>query len=481
MNIVFAASEAAPLAKTGGLADVIGALPRALAAEGHEVVVVLPYYRRDVARVGVVPEATGHVVEIWIDGVRRHVPLHRAVVNGVRFVLVEQDDLFDRDGLYGATGHEAYADNPLRFLLFGRVVLEAAAWLYPKVDIVHCHDWQTAMVPLLLRTQYRHLPALDGTRSVYTIHNLAYQGLCSPDWIARLGLPPEGFHPDGYEFHGQVNFMKAGILAADAITTVSPTYAQEILTPEYGCQLEGFLCVHRERLYGIVNGLDVESYDPATDAALARNYAPGRMAGKAECKRELQKQLDLDVVAEAPMLTLVSRLAEQKGIDLILPRLDAWLAAGCQCVMLGSGDPALEAALRAVADKHPRRMHFHCGFDEVLARRIYAAGDLFLMPSRFEPCGLGQLIAMRYGNLPLARRTGGLADTVVDYTRHRATGLGFTFDAATPEALEQAWQQAMDVFRRPRAWSRLRARAMRRDSSWDASARRYLALYEALR
>ncbi len=476
LNIVFIASEAAPLAKSGGLADVTGALPCALQAQGHQLSIILPFYRRDIAASGVVTEALNKSIEIWIDGITRYAPLHRAEINGISYILVEQDDFFDRDGLYGK-GNDAYEDNLLRFVFFNRVALEAAARLHAHVDVIHCHDWQTGMIPLLLKTQYQHLPAIAQAKTVYTIHNLAYQGVFGNEWIHRLGLPDDYFHLDGYEFHGHINCMKAGIAAADALTTVSPTYAEEILTPAYGCQLEGFLRHHQQKLRGIVNGLDLLQYDPATDENIARSYTAGRMTGKKTCKQALQQECELAPSENTPLLVLVSRLAEQKGVDLILARLESWLAQGWQCVFLGSGDPWLENQLHAMAASHSQQMYFYCGFSNALAHRIYAGGDIFLMPSRFEPCGLGQLIAMRYGTLPVVRRTGGLADTVVDYHQDKRNSTGIAFDAASAEALDQAVQTAVRLYQQRHIWSRMRGRAMRRDSSWNASAASYADVY----
>ena len=479
LNIVFVASEATPLAKTGGLADVVGTLPQALRGLGHQLTVILPFYRRHLADAGIRTKPTGDVIEMWADGMIRSCPLHEARVHGLRFILVEQDDLYDRDGLYGPPG-DAYPDNLLRYVLFCRVALEAMGRLGKKVDIIHCHDWQTGMLPLLLRSQYMHLPNIAAARTVFTIHNLAYQGVFTPDWMGRLGIPTHYFTPAGFEFYGNINCMKAGILAADAITTVSPTYAQEILTPEYGCQLDGFLSIHAGKLSGIVNGLDTEAWNPATDTLIAANYSAVRTTGKKRCKAALQEQLGLDVQADAPLLTIVSRLADQKGIDLLLADTEGWIAEGCQLVVLGSGDPVVEQQLLALAQRYPRQMHFTLGFNEKLAHQIYAGGDIFLMPSRFEPCGLGQLIAMRYGNVPVVRATGGLKDTVGDYNGDTKAASGVHFQDATAADFDTAVAQALALYRQPTVWSRIRANALRRDSSLDAVAHSYASLYEWL-
>lgn len=476
MNIVFIASEAAPLAKTGGLADVVGALPHALQSAGHQVSVIIPFYRLQLAQSGIKTEPLNETIEMWIDGQTRLAPLHQCLVDGLRFILVEQDDLFDRGGIYGAAGG-AYEDNLLRFAFFDRVALEAAAQLNTTVDVIHCHDWQTGLIPLLLKTQYQHRPQIADARTVFTIHNLAYQGVFPAGWNDRLGLPLDYFNIGGYEFHGQINCMKAGIMAADEITTVSQRYAEEILTPAYGCHLDGFLQHFSNKLHGIVNGLDTDAHSSSEDSSIAENFSLGKMAGKKACKAALQRHCGFEQCAETPLLTLISRLAEQKGIDLIEANLDRWVKAGWQIVILGSGQPELEQNLQAYATTYPDNIHFHCGFSDALARQIYAGGDIFLMPSRFEPCGLGQLIAMRYGNVPIVRETGGLADTVVDYLQHKGKGSGISFAEAQPDALDWAVQQGVGLYRKPRIWSRIRGNAMRRDSSWAASAATYIHLY----
>jgi len=480
LNIVFIASEASPLAKTGGLADVAGSLPHALQHLGHQVTVIMPFYRQHIAASGIATQPLDSSIEMWADGIERHCPLHEANVDGLSFILIEQDDLYDREGIYGPTGG-AYDDNMLRFLLFDRVALEAAARLGKNIDILHCHDWQTGMIPLLLKTQYHHHSTIADARCVFTIHNLAYQGNFGADWIHRLGIPSHHFHPADFEFHGQINCMKAGIASAHAVTTVSPSYAEEILTEEYGCALQGFLQDHRYKLSGIVNGLDINDWDPRTDHALCSNFGADDVDGKAACKQALQHACKLNVSADTPLLVIISRLADQKGIDLLLANAAQWIERGYQLVVLGSGDPHSEHALHTLADANLGKMYFHRGFNETLARQIYAGGDIFLMPSRFEPCGLGQLMAMRYGTVPVVRATGGLKDTVSDYSernRHNATGIHFS--DATPQAFDHALEQAISLYRDKAIWTNLRNNALKRDSSWEASAADYVSLYQQL-
>jgi len=479
LNIVFIASEASPLAKTGGLADVAGSLPHALQHIGHNVTVIMPFYRHHIAASGIKTTELNISIEMWADGIQRHCPLHEAIVDGLSYILIEQDDFYDREGIYGPAGG-AYEDNLLRFMLFNRVALEAAAQLDAPVDILHCHDWQTGMIPLLLKTQYQHHPSIADAQCVFTIHNLAYQGNFAADWIHRLGIPSHHYHPSGFEFHQQINCMKAGIASAQAITTVSPSYAEEILTPEYGCALEGFLHDHSDKLSGIVNGLNIDAWNPSTDNSIAAHFGPGKIAGKKKCKQALQEACGLDVSADTPLLVLISRLADQKGIDLLIANASQWIERGYQLAILGSGDAHNEHELHHLAKAHPSQMYFYRGFNETLARQIYAGGDIFLMPSRFEPCGLGQLMAMRYGTVPVVRATGGLKDTVTDYAEHKNKATGIHFDDATPEAFDSALEQAIELYRNKTIWSRLRSNALKRDSSWEASAADYVGLYEQL-
>lgn len=474
MRIIFVASEAAPLAKTGGLADVVGSLPHSLKRLGHHVEVILPYYRHHMADIKVEP--LHQSITLLIDGGYRRIPLHEASIAGLRFILLEQDDLFAREGIYGPAGGE-YADNLLRYTLLCRAALEVGCLEKETIDLFHCHDWQTGLLPLLLNEQYRDRLRLSATRCIFTIHNLAYQGVFPASWLGRLGLPMNAFHPGGMEFYGQINCMKAGIMAADRITTVSPSYAREILTPQYGCHLEGFLRDHASKLTGIVNGLNMEEWNPATDPMIPHRFQAGNIGGKHACKRILQRELGFPEDRKTPLLAMVSRLAGQKGVDLVIENIPAWLDLGCQLAIVGSGEPSFEKHMHEMAMAHPDQMSFYAGFHEQLARRIYAGSDIFLMPSRFEPCGLSQLIAMRYGSVPVVRATGGLKDTVVDYGHRPDTGTGFSFleDAALP--FYKSTQMAIDTFRRPRVWARIRARGMRRDSSWDKSAKLYTDLY----
>ncbi|MBF0282710.1 MAG: glycogen synthase GlgA [Zetaproteobacteria bacterium] len=477
LTIVFASSEATPIAKTGGLADIAGALPQALRKMGHELFIFMPFYKHHVEKSEIVTTQLQLKVEIFMDHQVFECPIHLAIIENVHYYLVEYNPYFDRDGLYGPPGG-AYDDNISRFTLFNRATLETLRQLRIPVDIIHCHDWQTAMIPMMIDYQYQHVPTLAHAKTVYTIHNLAYQGVFGKEWITRLGLPEAPFHLEGYEFHHQINCMKAGIYSADAITTVSQTYAQEILTAEYGCELDGFLIEHRDKLLGIVNGLMIEEWNPETDTVIEAPYSAENLLGKSQCKRALQTLCGWKPNSDVPILTAITRLADQKGVDLILAAAIPLLERGCQMVIVGSGDPYLEHALHQLCHSHASQVYFYQGFNEDFARMAYAGGDIFLMPSRFEPCGLGQLMAMRYGTIPVARATGGLKDTIINHQFNPEQSTGFLFDHANvDDFLHSAHIAVTTWYAEKELWHRMTQRAMLRDSSWSASAQLYKQLY----
>ncbi|HUK13863.1 MAG TPA: glycogen synthase GlgA [Thermoanaerobaculaceae bacterium] len=470
LRVAHLASEVVPFSKTGGLADVAGSLPPALAALGHEVTVLVPAHRTSL-KDAVPGEARGEVKALGLPATLRVV-----VQDGVRFVLIDCPVLYVRPALYSLPDGD-FPDNAVRFAFFARAALAAVAAL-GGADVVHAHDWQAALAPLLLRHDPRVREALPAARSVVTVHNLAYQGVFEPWVLEPCGLSRTLFTIDTLEFYGQVNFLKGGLVAADAITTVSPTYAREVLTPEFGCRLDGVLSARREALSGILNGLDVREWDPAHDRHLSRPYGAKDVAdGKRAARQALAGEAGFESV-QRPLLGMVSRLAEQKGADLLAATVDEVVAMGFDLVVLGTGERRYEDAMRAAELAHPGRVKVFTRFDERLAHRIYAASDLFLMPSRYEPCGLGQMIAMRYGALPVVHRTGGLADTVVDAGEASATG--FVFDALTPAAFTEVLTRARRALDEPRTLARLRRTAMARDFSWAASAREYAALYQRL-
>jgi starch synthase len=484
MQIVFIASEAAPFAKTGGLADVVGALPKALAALGHDVYLILPFYRSVRA---CDPKLVETRVAVSVDMPKG--PLVGRVVrtdlpgSDVPVFLVQNDELYDREALYGASAGD-YADNCQRFAFFSRAALLAIDELDLTPDVIHAHDWQTGLVPPLLTVRHAQDPAVARAARVFTVHNLSYQGLFWHWDMPLTGLPWEMFNWQELEFHNKINLLKGGIVFADLITTVSPRYAQEIQTPAFGCGLEEVLKARAADLVGVVNGVDYSVWSPDVDPFIPANYSADDLSGKAACKRQLQLAERLPAV-DVPLVGMVTRLVDQKGLDLLIQVLDEVMALELQLVVLGAGMPAYEKLLTEYALRFPHRLSVHIGFDNELAHRIEAGADLFLMPSQFEPCGLNQLYSLRYGTVPLVHETGGLADTVVNLTGETlAAGRanGFSFAPYLPDALMECLKAALNLYAKsPDIWRRLQVAAMRQDFSWDASARRYVELYALAR
>ncbi len=473
MRILIATPEAVPYVKTGGLGDVTGALVKEFRKRNVEASLVLPLYKTIKDRFG--PEPTGKSIglrmgdtfikgNIWVsDG--SPVPLA---------YFIECEKLFGRRELYGPPGKD-YPDNALRFAFFSMAVLETCLAMNISPDVIHCNDWQTGMLPLYLRGPYRR--HLDRTATLYTIHNLGYQGIFAEADLKYMGIGKDYFTPEGIEFYGKMNFMKAGLLYADMLTTVSRTYAREILDPEFGFGLEGVLRKRREDLYGVLNGIDYGEWDPAGDAMIPRNYGPGDLSGKEECRRALLKETGIRN-DKSPLFGVVSRFSGQKGIDLISDAADGLASLGMNVVVLGRGDARYHDLLKDMAGRNPGRISVMTGFEERLARLIYAGSDFFLMPSRYEPCGLGQLIALRYGAVPVVRKTGGLSDTIRDYDHLAARGTGFFFEDYTPSALKNAVKRAACVFVDKRRMGRVVREAMNEDYSWSRPAGSYLGLYE---
>jgi len=471
IRVVMLAPEVHPYAKTGGLADVLGALPRALARRDVDVTVCMPGYRAALRAAG----ATTTLARVHAPVSSRMEPVEflRIADAPIPTVLARADRYFDRAGLYGESGTD-YGDNAERFVVFVRAVLEWLRTTDPPPHVLHVHEWQAALAPAFLRLNPELYPELGGLRTVLTIHNLAYQGrFPSWDWHL-LNLEARYFTPEFLEFYGQINFLKAGILFADATTTVSPRYAREIQTPEFGEGLDGVLRTRRARLRGILNGIDDEEWDPATDPLLPAHYDARDLAGKSRCKAALQDELHLDRRAEPPLFGLVSRLAEQKGIDLVLDAVPRLLArSDAQLAMLGTGNEHYERSLRELAGRFPGRVGVTIGFAEPLAHRIEAGADAFLMPSRFEPCGLNQLYSLRYGTVPVVRATGGLDDTIDEET-------GFKFGEYSGQALLESVREAVQAYANRSAWREMIRRGMQKDYSWTASAARYSSLYKSL-
>lgn len=472
-NILFVTSEAHPLIKTGGLGDVSGALPIALKDLKQDIRIILPAYRDAMSRIGPMK-----VISLSIAQEPYTVRLLQTYLPNTKIPvwLVDSPPHFDRGGnpYTGPDGHD-WPDNAARFAAFARAVTAVAlnqAGLDWQPDVIHCNDWQSGLVPALLATVSPR-PA-----TVFTIHNLAYQGLFPPEQFQKLGLPASLWGIDGLEFFGQLSFIKGGLRYADMLSTVSPTYAKEICTPEFGCGLDGLLRSRTDRLVGILNGADYGEWDPQHDVYLLHHYHPDALQGKAANKAALQKELGLRRDPGVPLIGFVGRLVAQKGVDLLLAVLGNLLLQETQLVILGSGDRDFEKALTTLAAHYPRRCHVRIGFNEQLAHRIEAAADMFLMPSRYEPCGLNQIYSMRYGTLPIVRRTGGLADTVADISAGLDTATGFVFDEPSAAALSGAVRRALTLYGdNPRAWLQLMHNAMGRDYSWRQSALAYLDLY----
>ncbi len=459
-----------PFSKTGGLADVVGALPVALAKQGHTVAVMVPAHRTHLHD-GVPGTPVASVEELGIRG-----QVFAGEHQGVEVLLLDAPQVFVRPSPYAVADGD-YPDNPIRFAFFVRAALRLLAQRSP-IDVLHVHDWQAALAPLLLHHPATSLPWRQRPRTVLTVHNLAYQGLFPPWTLDAAALPRELFSMQHLEYFGQVSFLKGGIVAADAVTTVSPTYAREVLTPAFGCGLEGVLAQRADSLVGILNGLDTTVWDPATDPHLPTPYRVRNvLSGKRAAREAVARELGL-APGVRPLAGMVSRLVEQKGVDLLTAAIDDIVALGFDIVILGSGPRRWEELLATAERAHPGRVRVVLGFHDPLAHRIYAASDVFLMPSRFEPCGLGQLIAMRYGALPVVPPTGGLADTVVDADSPH--GCGIVFSPTTSRALLAALARARHLLGTPEELARLRRNAMRRDFSWSTSARQYEALYQRL-
>ncbi|ABA90189.1 glycogen synthase [Syntrophotalea carbinolica DSM 2380] len=475
MNILLAASEVAPFAKTGGLADVAGALPQELHRLGHDVRIIMPLYR-SVRKQHLSLQHLGELPAVKMGDAIRTGRLWQGSLQDVPVYFLEQDDYFDRDGLYG-TSQNDYPDNAERFGFFGRGLLAALPQIGFKPEILHLNDWQTGLVPALLRTEWAEDPFYAGTATMTTIHNLGYQGLFPAETVATLGLDPALYTMEGLEYYDQVSFLKSGLVYADMITTVSETYCAEIQTPQMGHGFDGILHARAARLFGVLNGIDDKLWNPQCDPALTAPYSVDDLEGKAANKRQLQKQLGLSCDADVPLLTMVTRLASQKGLDLVEQAWEQLLQRGVQLVILGSGDQDFMDRFAQLGAQHPTQTAVRLGFDDRLARLIYAGSDMFLMPSHYEPCGLGQLIALRYGSVPVVRKTGGLADTVFDPQDQATQANGFTFREISPSAMLAALDRALALYRQPEGWKQLVRRGMQGDFSWRQSALRYVELY----
>lgn len=456
LKVLFASSEVVPFAKTGGLADVAGSLPLSLEKLGQDVRVVMPKYASC--------KVQGDETKIG-----KNIPVY----------FIRNDGYFDRPQLYGDKFGD-YKDNLDRFSFFSREILELCKRIGFAPDVINCNDWQTALVPVYLNTIYKYDPFFANTKVLYTIHNLAYQGLFDKDEFPKIGLDWSLFNINYFEFYGKVNLMKVGIVYADSISTVSPTYAEEILTPEFGCGLEGVLATRRDSLYGILNGIDYELWNPEVDPKIFKKYSSETLGYKYINKEMLQKETGLKIDRDVPMIGLISRLADQKGLDLIAKVIDELLDSKVQFILLGTGENKYHLLFEKMAVKHKGNASINLKFDAVLAQKIYAASDLFLIPSRYEPCGLGQMISFKYGAIPIVRQTGGLKDSVEEYDSATGSGSGFTFVEYDHKKFFAAIKKALSRYKDRERWTALVKKVMKLDFSWEKSAGEYISLYNRI-
>ncbi|WP_286905250.1 glycogen synthase GlgA [Clostridium sp. UBA1652] len=474
MKILFVTSEADPFIKTGGLGDVAGALPKELNKEGVDIRVILPKYKdlkneyKDKLRF-----VKWFMVQVgWR---RQYCGIFEYDIKGVRYYFIDNEQYFSRDGLYG------YYDDGERFAFFDRAVVEAMKELEFKPDVVHCNDWQSGLIPMLLKLEYSKDSFYSGIKSVYSIHNLLFKGVFDPNILPELfGYDMEPYNNGSIEFNGGVSFMKGGINYSDKVSTVSSSYAEEIQTEYYGEGLDGLLRSRNHQLIGILNGIDYESYDPETDKSIYENYSFETINKKSLNKKLLQSELNLPVREDVPMISIISRLTSQKGIDLVIDIADRILKDDVQLVILGTGDSIYEEHFRNLHYRYPEKVSTNIKFNDALAHKIYAASDIFFMPSLFEPCGLGQLIALRYGTIPVVRETGGLKDTVIPYNKYEGTGRGFTFKNFNSNEFLEATTTALECFKNKEIWTGLVREAMNADNSWTKSAKVYLDMYKDL-
>ncbi len=487
LNILFVSSEVEPFAKTGGLADVSGALPQAVNELGHEMRVIMPKYRsvnehkfrlHDVLRLKEIEIPIGPKVE-------------RANINSciltntkskIQVYFLANKGLFERSGLYvNPDSHKDYADNDERFIFFCRGILETLKRLGWQPEIIHCNDWQTGLIPAYLKTLYRNDPFFARVKTVFTIHNMAYQGTFPKSSFSKTHLPAELFQPEGVEFYGNMNFLKAGLVYADAITTVSEKYAAEIQSSdEYGCGLSGVLRKRNADLIGILNGIDYSIWNPEIDKLIPHKFDAKNLDGKTHNKIELLRKFKLEYKESTPLIGMISRLADQKGFDLIKEIADDLLKLEIQIVLLGSGEKKYQELFEAVQKRYPKKVGLYFGFNNDLAHLIEAGSDMFLMPSRYEPCGLNQMYSLRYGTIPIVRATGGLDDTIEDYDSTTGNGTGFKFSLYDPKELLKAIERAVAHYGNMTAWRKMMKQAMLKDFSWESSAKKYSNLYKNL-
>lgn len=477
MRILFASPEAVPFVKTGGLGDVSGALPRALAKLGAKVFLIIPKYRQvDENKFSL--KKTGQIIKVPL-GQKTEVGeiLTTELAPNCQVLFIQQDKYYDRDYLY-TTPSGDYEDNAERFIFFSRAILEAALVLEIKPQVIQCNDWQTGLTPVYHKSIYKSLPIMKETITAFTIHNIAYQGLFWHYDMPMTNLGWELFTPQALEFYGKINFLKGGIVFADAVITVSRKYKEEIQTPEFGCGLEGVLRDRQADLYGILNGVDYSEWSPEVDPFIKQRYNSADFSGKKICKIDLQREFGLPISEDTPLLATISRLTDQKGCDLLAATMEEIIKMNLQFVILGTGDEKYQLLFQDLQTKYPQQVGVKIGFDNILAHKIEAGADIFIMPSRYEPCGLNQIYSLRYGTVPIVRATGGLDDTIINYSPENGAGNGFKFQEYSPVALLETIKRALQIFQNKNLWHKLMRQGMAEDFSWDRSAKEYLTVYE---
>ncbi|MEK7376408.1 MAG: glycogen synthase GlgA [Candidatus Margulisiibacteriota bacterium] len=478
MKILFVSSEMAPFCKTGGLADVAGSLPKAIKSMGHDIRAIIPKYKM-VDDGNYKLKVVFEDIQVKVGDETQYATLYETKIPGTDVIvyLIGNENYFGRDGLYQENGRD-FADNARRFIFFCKAVLAALKKLGWEPHVMHLNDWQTALIAAYIKTIYSSDRFFHPVATVYSVHNMGYLGLFSADAMLLTGLSLQYFTPEGLEFWNKVSFAKAGFVYSDVINTVSKTYAKEIQTPEFGHGLDGLLRARSGDVYGILNGIDNEIWDPSNDSGIAKTYSSSNPRGKGSNKLALQKASGFAAKKDAPVIGLISRLANQKGLDILAQALPEIMRTGFQFVALGAGDQRYESLFRSFSLQYKGNFSANIGFDSALAQQIYAGSDLFMMPSRYEPCGLGQLISFKYGTIPIVRKTGGLADTVFDYNPKTEKGDGFVFDNYSPSELLSAVKNAYNAYKDKKKWSRLVKKVMEYDFSWDISAKKYITLYK---
>lgn len=476
LKILLVSPEIHPFAKTGGLADIAGALPKALHRLGHDVRTIMPKYKCVNTSQFKIDRLLAEI-KAPIGKIKKRGELFAGKLGGaIPSYFIGNDAYYHRDSLYG-TSHGDFPDNAERFIFFCRSVLEACKALQFQPDIIHCHDWQTGLIPVYLKTLYAGDAFFKNTRTIFTIHNLGYQGNFWHFDVPLANLPWELFTPDGVEFYGKFSFLKSGLMYADSLTTVSPTYGKEIRTTEFGFGLDGVLRHRARDLHGILNGADYEEWDPRNDPYIKKQYAPGNLKGKEACREALINLYSLRVDAKSPILCMVTRFSQQKGLDLIMEDVDRIIASGAVFLMLGTGDAGYQIFFTRLSDQHKGKFVCKIGFDEETAHRMIAGSDIILIPSQYEPCGLTQIYGLKYGTIPVARAVGGLQDTVHEFNGKTLRGTGFKFKPFAIEYLLKTIQKAVSVFKNKPQWRRLMSNAMSQNYSWDLSAKKYSQLY----